>query len=249
MASNSRCYPLRTRLATISTSVRIGLKVKRATGLSVAVAVLSGCGGSGKSADQTKPPGTSSRSVPIGTGSKTVTCHSIVFIGSGRPDWRRLSYVAGPFGLARSAADLGKRQKDGLFHTKDPVIVKRGRRAELWVPRAERHRVAITVADPDPRAGPSSRVVFVPCDSKPRTVWPAGLVLRDRAPITMQVRVGDSVRTLRIRPIGGEPVSLPSQFGSSRPPRAVINSTPAPAHSLLVALPPEFLQQDDERQF
>lgn len=198
---------MRTRCASLRSPVGAGRAARSAALRSVlfipmAVVAMTGCGGSSQPGDQTSRGVTSNRTAAIGAGSKTLTCHSGgVFIGSGKPNWRQLSDVAGPFGLAHSAAHLGKRLNDGRFHTKDPVIVQGHRPVELWVPRKERDRVAIAVVDPDPRAGPWSRIAFVPCHSKPRTVWPAGLVLRDRSPIVLRVRVGDSVRTLRVRPI------------------------------------------------
>jgi hypothetical protein len=43
-----------------------------------------------------------------------------------------------------------------------------------------------------------SRVVFTPCQDKPRTVWPGGLLLADRHPVTLRVISGHRSRTLRI---------------------------------------------------
>jgi hypothetical protein len=49
-----------------------------------------------------------------------------------------------------------------------------------------------------PRSAYAS-VTYVPCADKPRTVFAAGFLLRDRKPVTLLVRVGDGpVRGLRL---------------------------------------------------
>ena len=141
------------------------------------IATFSGCGGS----DQ-----------PIGSGSTKQTCRTPHFIGSGPPDWRRLSTHLGPFGLTPSRDhryQTGPREPDGLFHVKTPALVEGHRPVELQVPPAERNRIGLEVVKP---GGPYARVIFVPCQSKPRTIWGAGLVLRDRKPVTLGVRVGSA---------------------------------------------------------
>lgn len=154
------------------------------------VAGLTGCGGSGDSAKH-PTTGAATKHGLIGAGSKTLTCHDPVFIGSGRPAWRRQSSFAGPFGLFGGGRDfrtLGHRYPDGKFRTKMPAIVEGHQRVELRVPPRERRRVGIDVVSRS-TGGPYARVSFVPCTTKPRTIWPAGLVLRDRSPVTLQVWV------------------------------------------------------------
>jgi hypothetical protein len=41
-------------------------------------------------------------------------------------------------------------------------------------------------------------VTFKPCRNKPRTVWPGGLALAERKPITLEVVTGGSVKKLRV---------------------------------------------------
>jgi hypothetical protein len=124
---------------------------------------------------------------PLGLGSTRVTCADHPFIGSGEPDWRREATHAGPFGLAGSGRDFsrGSRNPDGIYRTKMPALVEGRLPVRLSIPPAERDRAGIeTVITGHPFAA----ITFVPCPGKPRTIWAAGLALRDRDPITLLVR-------------------------------------------------------------
>ncbi len=143
----------------------------------------------------------------LGSGSTKVTCDGNgSFIGSGEPDWRQDSVHAGPLGFGGSGRDInpihGSRGDDGLLHVKMPALLEGHRPAEVRVPPSERDRVSIevVVARKDYPGHPYNRVTLVPCDDKPRTIWPAGLVFRERSPgtVSLRVRVGEWSGTLRI---------------------------------------------------
>jgi hypothetical protein len=109
----------------------------------------------------------------IGRGTARLGCHG-VFIGSATPDWRRQASSAGPFGFAGAGRDflrIPHRERDGLLHTEMPALVEGHRSVEVSVPAAERDRVGIEVV---PAGHPVARVIFTPCEDKPRTIWAAG---------------------------------------------------------------------------
>jgi hypothetical protein len=137
---------------------------------------------------------------PLGTGTKTVTCDSGgAFIGSATPGWRSEAAHAGPFGLGGSGRDFGRGalSSDGLYGTKMPALVEGHRAVVLEVPAGERRRAGIQLVGSSELG--FARARFVPCRDKPRTIWPAGLVLRGRAPVTLLVRVGgEPSRKLRV---------------------------------------------------
>jgi hypothetical protein len=127
----------------------------------------------------------------IGHGSSTRGCDGVVFDGPGPPDWRRDSDWIGPFGLAGGAHgpdfSIGS-FTDGRLEIKTPTLVAGHRPVTISLPRDELGRAGILALDSE-RAYTS--VTYVPCEDKPRTVFPAGFVLRDRRPVTLLVEVGD----------------------------------------------------------
>jgi hypothetical protein len=125
----------------------------------------------------------------LGVGSKVRNC-DVTFDGPGPADWRRHSRWIGPFGLAGPNGpdfDVGAFE-GGLLTVKTPTMVAGHRPVTISIPGAQRYRAGILAVHPD-RAYAS--VTYVPCDDKPRTVFAAGFLLRDRRPITLLVQVGD----------------------------------------------------------
>lgn len=122
-------------------------------------------------------------------------------IGSGDPRWRRRSTVSGPLGLYGSGRDFGTAQRSrGILVTKLPVVVEGRNAATLSIVGSDRDRVGLLYGparQPRPLAASPVRIVFRPCQGKPRTVWPGGLALADRRPVTLQVTQGG--KTLRVR--------------------------------------------------
>lgn len=133
----------------------------------------------------------------LAVGSKVRDC-DITFDGPGPANWRERSLSIGPFGLAGPDGpdfDIGAFE-DGLLTVKTPTMVAGHRPVTISIPPGERHRARILGAHPRPAY---ASVTYVPCDDKPRTVFAAGFLLRDRKPLTLLVRVDDGpVRGLRL---------------------------------------------------
>ena len=98
-------------------------------------------------------------------------------LGPGPADWRKHSLWIGSFGLAGPGPgpDFDEGALEGAQLTvKTPTMVAGHRSVTISVPEA-------------------------PCDDKPRTVFAAGFLLRDRRPVTLLVQVGDGpVRGLHL---------------------------------------------------
>jgi hypothetical protein len=170
--------------------------------LAVCLALLPGCGGDSQS------DGTAARIAPgkhpsptrpkLAVGFKVRDC-DITFDGPGPADWRKHSLWIGPFGVAGPGPgpdfDEGALE-GGLLTVKTPTMVAGHRPVTISVPEAQRYRAGILGVHPRPAY---ASVTYVPCDDKPRTVFAAGFLLRDRRPVTLLVRVGDGpVRDLRM---------------------------------------------------
>jgi hypothetical protein len=164
--------------------------------------LLSGCD------EGSQPDNTTARIAPgahlppaypkLGVGSKVRDC-DVTFDGPGPANWRKRSLWIGPFGLAGPSPgpdfDEGARE-GGLLTVKTPTMVAGHRPVTITVPEGQRYRVGILAVHPRPAY---ASVTYVPCDDKPRTVFAAGFLLRDRRPVTLLVQVGDgSIRGLRM---------------------------------------------------
>lgn len=163
--------------------------------------LLSGCG-EGAQPDETTAriaPGAHPADHPkLAVGSKVRDC-DITFDGPGPPDWRKHSLWIGTFGLAGPSPGPDFDESSlagGLLTVKTPTMVAGHRPVTLSVPEAERYRVGILGVHPRPAY---ASVTYVPCDDKPRTVFAAGFLLRDRGPVTLLVQISDGpVRALRM---------------------------------------------------
>jgi hypothetical protein len=161
--------------------------------LLVPAALFVGCGGS---TEDSKTSASAPPSEVIGHGSGELNCETYPFDNSGYEDWRQDSYSFGPFGVSHNLA-AGSRQPDGLLHAKTPMLVEGHRTVVLSVPESEAGRVGIETLKSD---RPLSTLILKPCAHKTRTLWAAGFVLRDRRPVTLDVRVGVSRGTVRVGP-------------------------------------------------
>jgi hypothetical protein len=122
-----------------------------------------------------------------------------VTAGSGSPDWRRKSLVAGPLGVFRHPLDQMSDTNNDQLIAKMPVLVEGDTPVTLRVPPGERHRVFLYYGRIVDRSGnPTTQigrargfteVVFEPCTYKPRTVWPGGIRVRGRRPVRLVVSV------------------------------------------------------------
>lgn len=180
----------------------IGRRVRNLYSLLLAFAacltLCSGCGEGSHSDDTTALTTPGARTPPaLAAGSKVRDC-DITFDGPGPADWRARSLWIGPFGLAgRDGPDFDAGVfEDGLLTVKTPTMVEGHRPVTIYLPPAERDRVGILGVHPRPAY---ASVTYMPCDDKPRTVFAAGLLLRDRRPVTLLVQAGDGpVRRLHL---------------------------------------------------
>jgi hypothetical protein len=170
--------------------------------LAVSSALLAGCGEGSRSDDTTAQSALGAHTSPnhpkLAVGSKVRDC-DITFDGPGHADWRKHSLWIGPFGLAGPSPgpdfDEGAHE-GGLLLLKTPTMVAGHRPVTISVPEAQRYRVGILGVHRRPAY---ASVTYVPCDDKPRTVFAAGFLLRDRRPVTLFVKVGDGpVRDLHM---------------------------------------------------
>jgi hypothetical protein len=170
--------------------------------LAACLILLSGCGEGSQSEDTAARIAPGAHPSPthskLAVGSKVRDC-DITFDGPGPADWRRHSLWIGPFGLAGPSPgpdfDEGALE-GGLLTVKTPTMVAGHRPVTISVPGAQRYRVGILAVHPRPAY---ASVTYVPCDDRPRTVFAAGFLLRDRRPVTLLVQVGDGpVRRLQM---------------------------------------------------
>jgi len=164
--------------------------------LVVATALFVGCGGSASTSKHSNVSASGPPGEAIGHGSGTLNCKTYPFIGPGPDDWRRTSYAFGRFGMSHNFA-AGSREADGLLHAKAPMIVEGHKSVVLSVPQGERDRVGIELVN---RERPLATLTLKPCPDKERTLWAAGLALRDRRPVHLDVRIAASRGTVQIGP-------------------------------------------------
>jgi hypothetical protein len=127
------------------------------------------------------------------------------------PLWREEATVVGDFAFGVTDDDFPawRPHEKADFQFKLPIMIEGHLRATVWVPRSERDRVGLIVADV-PRRGVRNSyrvedghlgVGFEPCAEKEWTAWTAGLALADRRHIVLMVRVDDARRPERV-PLG-----------------------------------------------
>jgi hypothetical protein len=120
-----------------------------------------------------------------------------VMEGSGSRHWRRESVVAGPLGVRRGALRQMTETGNGQLIGKMPALVEGRQAVDLRVPERLRHRVFLYYGFFEGRdgrrttriaGGPGfSEIVFVPCEDRPRTVWPGGIRVIGRGPVRLEV--------------------------------------------------------------
>ena len=124
------------------------------------------------------------------------------------PRWREDATVVGSFGFELTAGDFPgfRRHARADIEAKLPVIIEGHSDATVWVPRRERDRVALLLADV-PRRGPANSyriedghlaVRFEPCADKEWSAWTAGLALADRREIVLMVQIPGAGRQTRV---------------------------------------------------
>lgn len=122
--------------------------------------------------------------------------------------WRKKSTVVGDFGFYGTAGDLSgfRPHRRAALQVKLPVMIEGHSGATVSIPRSERNRVALILADV-PRRGPGNSyrirdgygsVRFEPCESKEWTAWTAGLALAEGRATVFVVEVDDAPRPERV---------------------------------------------------
>lgn len=135
--------------------------------------------------------------------------------GSGTPDWRRKSLVAGPLGVFRHPLAKMSETDNGQLIAKMPLLVEGQTPVTLSVPPGQRHRVFLYYGRLRDRSGnPTtqigrargfSEVLFEPCADRPRTVWPGGIRVKGRRSVRLVVGVE------------GRPDAIPLRLGRPKP--------------------------------
>lgn len=141
-----------------------------------------------------------------------------VTIGSGPPNWRARSILAGPVAVLRNPLGRMSETASGQLTAKMPIFVAGHEPVAVSVPPRSRHRVFLYYGRMRDREGRPTTIFgrargvaeirFEPCADRPRTVWPGGIRVRGRKP----------VRLLVLPDRGDEPIPL--RLGRPRAHRA-----------------------------
>jgi hypothetical protein len=154
--------------------------------LAAAMAFLAGCGDTDTATRSTTASQGERSAGLVGYGIGTLNCRTLPFIGMGPDDWRQSSRRFGPLGMLVTDYSVGRRQDDGLLHTKIPTLVEGHASVVVSVPSDERERVGIELVG---SSHPVSRLRLDPCPDRRRTIWAAGVAVRDRGPARLAVSV------------------------------------------------------------
>jgi pimeloyl-ACP methyl ester carboxylesterase len=137
----------------------------------------------------------------------TAPCGKAI-IGAGPPDWRKVAVgMAGRFGIgSKKALPGGLAHAAGgrvgeVFPVQLQALVEGHEKVVLRVPASQHSRVGLIYGPTNGArtlAEAARQVTFKPCPDKPRTVWPGGLALVTRGPVTLDVVAGNSVKRLRL---------------------------------------------------
>jgi hypothetical protein len=141
-----------------------------------------------------------------------------VMDGSGSRHWRQESVDAGPFGVRRGALRQMTETRNGQLIGKMPALVEGHEVVNLIVPERLRDRVFLYYGFFNGRDGRRttriagapgfSEIVFVPCEDRPRTIWPGGIRVIGRGPVSLEVLFARN---------GPPAIRLPLPLGRPRP--------------------------------
>lgn len=128
-------------------------------------------------------------------------------LGTPPAGWKPDATSVGGFGLIGPGRDFrseGLRElKNGQYLTKLPAIAKGSAPVRVTVPPRLSRRVGLDFGDfwTEERVRDANQeVLFRPCKGRRRTGWPGGLILKDRRPIRLTVRIAgdDRLHTLSV---------------------------------------------------
>jgi hypothetical protein len=166
----------------------------RASLLGVVVLVASSCEASSNRTSQSTPQ--DGHPVVETAAVGAARCSSAIQ-GNADSGWRQRSTVVGNLGFYGPGRDFDlayRHEEGGDLVLKLPIIIEGNSGATVWVPREERHRVALLFGKIEAKEPYSidegyARVRFEPCKNRKRTGFVGGLVLRDRRQVVLRVRV------------------------------------------------------------
>jgi hypothetical protein len=153
---------------------------------------LLGCGGCGKDSSSI-PSGDASAAVSDSI--PTARCET-GFGGTPERTWRRNATSTGPVGFYGTGRDF--LSPHFTKQDKMPLIVEGHEPITLSITEQDSSHARLQAPTPK-RWAPYTEIRFVPCADKARTAWAAGLLLRNRQPVTLIVRrSGEPDRMLRV---------------------------------------------------
>ncbi len=129
----------------------------------------------------------------------------VTMAGSESPRWPDGSSVAGPVAVPRNPLARMFEAKNGWLYAKVPLLVAGHRYVVVSVPAELRKRVFLYyghILDVEGnrttsffRARGYGETEFRPCHGKGRTVWPGGVRVRGRAPVSLLVAIEGEPRS------------------------------------------------------
>ena len=170
--------------------------------------VASACTGA-PDGESGRPPSASPEEVAGVSAVGVARCDSAI-LGNADKRWRQRSTIVGNVGFYGPGRDFASAQPSGNsgdLITKMPVIIEGDSGTTVWVPREERDRVALLFGkipggDPYEIGDGYAEVRFEPCADRERTGFVGGLVIRDRRPVALRVRL-EGTGEVETVPVGG----------------------------------------------
>jgi hypothetical protein len=181
-----------------------GMAVTKATRAVLLAAALVASACTGTPDEGTKRPPGDAAEVKQQPTVNVAQCDSAIE-GNADSRWRERSTVVGNVGFYGPGRDFrAALDTRGDLITKMPIIIEGDSGAIVWIPRQERDRVALLFGKirhkgPYEIGDGYARVRFEPCTDRERTGFVGGLVLRDRQPVTLKVRLQGTHRMRSVR--------------------------------------------------
>jgi hypothetical protein len=130
--------------------------------------------------------------LPAESPTRTLDCEGVAAVGALHPGGTRL----GPLQLPPSDDMRGHwNPRARRFTSKLPLVVRGARPVTVSVPERLAGRLVMTYGG----EGLSGEITFVPCDGRPATFFPGGLLFTRREPISLLVQVQGWARPRPLR--------------------------------------------------